>query len=173
MIEDDKPDFADLLKGVKRLQNDRVNLYQQRQPKKTVVANPDVNSDRNLKIDTTESVIITDSHFHSGLQKKVQRRIRRGVIRPEASLDLHGCRQREALDLLDAFIGNVIHEGLRMVVIIHGRGNRSENNPVIKPMVQRWLASQQSVLAWCPAQPQDGAAGASYVYLRAKVDSIK
>ena len=34
-----------------------------------------------------------DSHFNSGLQVKLQRKIRQGAIRPEASLDLHGYRQ--------------------------------------------------------------------------------
>ena len=53
-----------------------------------------------------------------------------------------------------------------MLLVIHGKGYRSETEAVLKPLVHRWLAEQPSVLAWCPAQARDGGAGASYVYLR-------
>ena len=106
------------------------------------------------------------THFNPGIQKKLQRKIRQGQIRPEDSLDLHGYRQTEAMDALDSFIGQAQRAGYRMVIVIHGQGYRSQTEAVLKPLVHRWLASRSEVLAWCPAQPQDGAAGASYVYLR-------
>lgn len=53
-----------------------------------------------------------------------------------------------------------------MVLVIHGQGYRSQDEAVLKPLVQRWLATQPQVLGWCPAQARDGAAGASYIYLR-------
>lgn len=68
--------------------------------------------------------------------------------------------------MLDTFLAEVLGRGLRMVVIVHGRGLRSEREAVLRPLVQRWLGSQSRVLAWCPAQARDGGAGASYVYLR-------
>ena len=104
--------------------------------------------------------------FDPGLQRKLQRRIRRGEIRPQASLDLHGLRQHEALAALDEFLDEVLGANLRMVVLVHGQGLRSERDAVLKPLVQRWLASCPQVLAWCPAQPRDGGAGATYAYLR-------
>jgi len=100
------------------------------------------------------------------MQTKLQRRIRQGQIRPEACLDLHGYRQNEALQALGQFLADALRRRLRLIVIIHGQGYRSQSDAVLKPLVQRWLASQSQVLAWCPAQPRDGAAGASYVYLR-------
>ena len=57
-------------------------------------------------------------------------------------------------------------QNMRLVIIVHGQGYRSQNDAVLKPLVHRWLAAQGQVLAWCPAQPRDGAAGATYVYLR-------
>ena len=107
-----------------------------------------------------------DSYFGTGLQKKLQRRIRQGQLRPEASLDLHGYRQHQALEALPEFIGNACARGLRLVIIVHGQGYRSQHDAVLKPLVHRWLAASAQVLAWCPAQPRDGAAGATYVYLR-------
>ena len=70
------------------------------------------------------------------------------------------------MEALRQFFDDALQRGLRLVIIIHGQGYRSKSDAVLKPLVQRWLASQTQVLAWCPAQPRDGAAGASYVYLR-------
>jgi len=166
MNNDDDSEFAGLIPGVKRLQNDRINVYQQRSRKKFVAKTRDQEADFQSSF-PSEATPLRSTHFNPGLQKKLQRKIRQGAIRPEASLDLHGYRQAEALQQLEVFIGDAIQSGMRMIIIIHGQGYRSQSDAVIKPLVQRWLASQSQVLAWCPAIPLDGAAGASYVYLRA------
>jgi len=165
MNDDDDPDFAGLIPGVKRLRNDRINVYQHRQRSKFVPRTHDKNAEMPTNF-PSEATPVQNSHFNTGMQNKLQRRIRQGQIRPEASLDLHGYRQSETLEVLPQFIGDALQRGLRLVVIIHGQGYRSQSDAVLKPLVQRWLASQPQVLAWCPAQPRDGATGASYVYLR-------
>jgi DNA-nicking Smr family endonuclease len=165
MNDDDESEFARLLPGVKRLRNDRINVYPQRAPKK---APPRVNSqeiDRHTDF-PAESLPARDTRFNSGLQKKLQRKIKQGAIRPESSIDLHGYRQTEAVEALELFIAEALQRRLRMVLVIHGQGYRSQSDAILKPLVQRWLATQSQVLAWCPAQARDGAAGASYVYLR-------
>ncbi|MGD2171026.1 MAG: Smr/MutS family protein [Gammaproteobacteria bacterium] len=165
MSDDDDSNFADLIPGVRRLRSDRINVYEHRAPGKprsmARARTPD-----NPPISAPATGRGGEAWFNPGLQKKLQRRIRRGQIRPEDSLDLHGCRQQEALQMLDTFLAEVLGRGLRMVVIVHGRGLRSEREAVLRPLVQRWLGSQSRVLAWCPAQARDGGAGASYVYLR-------
>lgn len=70
------------------------------------------------------------------------------------------------MEALELFLNDALQHRYRMVLIIHGQGYRSQSDAVLKPLVQRWLATQSQVLAWCPALPRDGAAGASYVYLR-------
>ena len=165
MNDDDESEFSRLLPGVRRLRNDRINPYSQREPKKSAprASNREIDRHSNLP---AESLPARDTRFHSGLQKKLQRKIKQGVIRPQASIDLHGYRQGEALAALEAFIADALQRQLRMVLVIHGQGFRSANDAVLKPLVQRWLATQPQVLAWCPAQVHDGAAGASYIYLR-------
>ena len=163
--DDDDSEFARMVPGVRRLHQDRVSPYLHRPARATRPA------PRELPRETRATAVSVGtpaqaSGFNSGLQRKLQRRIRRGDIRPEASLDLHGLRQHEALAALDEFLEDVLAEGLRMVVIVHGQGLRSQRDAVLKPLAQRWLASRSEVLAWCPAQPRDGAAGATYVYLR-------
>jgi DNA-nicking Smr family endonuclease len=100
------------------------------------------------------------------MQVKLQRKIRQGRIRPESSVDLHGCRQAEALALLEDFLADALQRRCRMLLIVHGQGYRSSSEAVLKPLVKHWLSEQPQVLAWCPAQARDGAGGASYVYLR-------
>lgn len=165
MNEDDDSDFANLIPGVRRIRNDRINVYQHRKPKKFVPRRQD-QEDEIESYHPSEATPAEASHFNTGMQTKLQRKIRQGQIRPEASLDLHGYRQDEALEALPQFIGDALQRGMRLVIIVHGQGYRSQSDAVLKPLVQRWLASQPQVLAWCPAQPRDGAAGASYVYLR-------
>lgn len=165
MNDDADAEFAKLMKGVKPLKTDRINIYPQ------IRNNPPIArpiQERTIAIDpvTYSAMQVDNSHFNTGLQKKIQRKIRQGDIRPEARLDLHGFRQQQALRELDSFFSEALNQGLRMVVVIHGQGYRSESEAVLKPLVFRWLADQSFVLAWCPAQPRDGAAGASYVYLR-------
>ncbi len=165
MNDDDDSDFAGLIPGVRRLRSDRINVYQHRQRKKPV-AQPRRESAATATGFPPEATSARDAYFNSGMQTKLQRRIRQGQIRPEASLDLHGFRQHEAQAALGQFVGDALQRGMRLVIVIHGQGYRSQSDAVLKPLVQRWLASQPQVLAWCPAQPRDGAGGASYVYLR-------
>jgi DNA-nicking Smr family endonuclease len=163
--DDDDSELSRLLPGVKRLHSDRINLYLQRQPTARVKKSHPRRLDSPANFDAP-SPSAQDSYFNSGLQVKVQRKIRQGAIRPEDSIDLHGYRQAEALLELEAFMSQAIQRRYRMILIIHGQGYRSPSEAVLKPLVQRWLSAQAQVLAWCPAQLRDGAAGASYVYLR-------
>lgn len=149
------------------MRNDRINVYRQRERKTFVPRTESEGQPTEVRED--EAIIpepARSAHFNSGIQKKLQRKIRQGQIRPEDSLDLHGYRQADALKALNAFLHGSLQAGHRMVIIIHGQGYRSQNDAVLKPLVQRWLANRAEVLAWCPAQPRDGSAGASYVYLR-------
>jgi len=164
--DDDDSEFAQLIPGVKRLHNDRVNVYQQRSRKKPAPSTRTPGIEWQQADFPDESTPARDTHFNSGLQKKLQRKMKQGTIRPESRIDLHGYRQVEALEALELFLNDALQQRYRMVLIIHGQGYRSQSDAVLKPLVQRWLAKHSQVLAWCPALPRDGAAGASYVYLR-------
>ena len=163
MNRDDDSEFSAMIPGVRRMRSDRINVYRQRARPKQPSRRPEARTDTDQHAMPEPA---RSAYFNTGIQKKLERRIRQGQIRPEDSLDLHGYRQAEAQVALESFIDNALAARYRMVIIIHGQGYRSQSDAVLKPLVQRWLANQHSVLAWCPAQPRDGAAGASYVYLR-------
>ena len=101
-----------------------------------------------------------------GAQKSVIKKLRGGKLPLDAALDLHGLTVEQARLRLAGFLQECRQCGYRHVIIVHGKGFRSQNRPVIKPMVNRWLQQAQEVLAFCSAQPKDGGTGAVYVLLR-------
>ena len=103
------------------------------------------------------------------VDKRTFDRLRRGRLRPEARLDLHGMTQDQAHKALIKFIEGSQEEGRRCVIVITGRGRVSEGGGVLRREVPGWLNSPRVrpiVLAISLATPRDGGPGAMYVLLR-------
>ncbi len=103
----------------------------------------------------------------AGLDRATAERLKRGQLRIEARLDLHGLTQAEAHRELAAFVGRSRAAGRRCVLVITGHGRSSGG--ILKEAVPRWLHEpvlRRHVLAIAPAQPNDGGGGALYVLLR-------
>lgn len=61
-------------------------------------------------------------------------------MRPQAKLDLHGLTVAEALERADRFLEESAERGLRKVLIIHGKGNHSEEGEgVLREAVREHL----------------------------------
>ncbi len=102
-----------------------------------------------------------------GIQRKVVRRLRRGQIRVEESLDLHGMTVSEAHRALERFLAEASGRGLRCVHVVHGKGLGSPaGRATLKGTLDRWLRLHQDVLAFTSATAPDGGTGAVYVLLR-------
>jgi DNA-nicking Smr family endonuclease len=104
----------------------------------------------------------------SGLDRRSAEKLRRGELRLEARLDLHGMTQDEAHRALAGFLVRAQEAGKRCVLVITGKGS-GERGGVLRAAVPRWLGEaphRGRVLATAPAQPRDGGAGALYVLLR-------
>jgi len=107
-------------------------------------------------------------HF-AGIDRANAERLKRGLHRIEARLDLHGKTEAEAHHALAAFIHSSSEAGRRCVLIITGRGLGPTGPGVLKKAVPRWLEGvelRRKILAIAPAQPRDGGAGALYLLLR-------
>lgn len=104
-------------------------------------------------------------HASPGVQRRVIRMLKRGQIRIEDQLDLHGMRVREAAEALDTFLSESSGRGLRCVRIVHGKGLRTGGS-VLKENVATWLRLRSDVVAFCSAPPNDGGTGAVYVLLK-------
>jgi DNA-nicking Smr family endonuclease len=165
----DGASFSDLMTGVKRLENSRVNTYQDRIKKEPLPLKRIKPLDPAIDFSTISYQFlsdISDSYFDSGIQKKQQKKMRQGLLGIDDRLDLHGCNQQQATVALLQFVEQALASGFRFLIIVHGKGGRSDTQAVLKPLVHHWFAQQSTVLAWCPAQPKHGGSGASYVYLR-------
>ncbi len=105
-----------------------------------------------------------------GLDRRLVRRLRRGEYSVQAHIDLHGYTRDEARSLVAKFIKDASARGLRCVLIVHGRGLRSQDQiPVLKEKLKAWLTRGSigtKVLAFTSAQRYDGGTGAVYVLLR-------
>ena len=109
------------------------------------------------------------SYTRQGIQQRVIRRLRRGQFTIQAELDLHGDTVPQARTHLSQFLLQAHQSDWRCVRVIHGKGQGSYNQkPVIKRHVNGWLRQHKEVLAFCPAQPADGGAGAVYVLLKSQ-----
>ncbi len=102
----------------------------------------------------------------SGVQARTRQRLRRGQLRPEATLDLHGLSRHEAHAILERFLERAHQAGRRCVLVIHGIGRGSVAGGVLRQALPGWLTAHPEVLDSAPAQPADGGAGACYVLLR-------
>ncbi len=100
----------------------------------------------------------------------------RGKLQPEARIDLHGMTLAEAHPELIRFILNAHSAGLRLVLVITGKGKRREDSG---PIPQRMGALRHQVPHWLHLPPlgpavlqvseahlKHGGGGAFYVYLR-------
>lgn len=103
---------------------------------------------------------------HTTAASRALRELARGALRIEAELDLHGKSAAEAERLLAEFVVQARAYGIGCVRIVHGRGVRSgPGGPVLKSLVQRWLAASDDVLGFTAARPRDGGDGAVYALL--------
>ena len=105
----------------------------------------------------------------AGMQASQLRQLRKGRIRPETRIDLHGLFEGEAAQYLIAELERAVEAGQRCVVVVHGKGLQSRGEPVLRGALPGWLADPRlggRVLAFAPARPDDGGSGATYVLLR-------
>jgi len=113
-----------------------------------------------------------------GLDGNTQDRLNRGLIAPDANLDLHGMTQERAHRTLIRFLQNARQYDNRLIVVVTGKGNprpadaaawTESPHGVLKEMVPRWLAEPELkplVAKVQPAHVRHGGGGALYVYLR-------
>ncbi|HET9640154.1 MAG TPA: Smr/MutS family protein [Allosphingosinicella sp.] len=100
------------------------------------------------------------------------RRLSRGMVSPDATLDLHGHNLATAYDLLDRRLEQAIHAGARLLLLVTGKPpgpERPAKRGAIRAAVGDWLhASRHAgrIAAVRNAHPRHGGSGALYIVLR-------
>jgi DNA-nicking Smr family endonuclease len=112
------------------------------------------------------------------MKQTAHRRMIRGKMKPEARIDLHGMTLSEAHPALVDFVIDAHARGLRLLLVITGKGrggDREDHGPipirrgVLKQQVPGWLTAPPLgplVLEIREAHQRHGGGGAYYVYLR-------
>ncbi|KGM47104.1 Smr/MutS family protein [Pseudooceanicola atlanticus] len=110
------------------------------------------------------------------MDRKTHTKLKRGKVKPEARIDLHGMTMDRAHPALNGFIMRCASEGKRLVLVITGKGkDRDEGGPIpirrgiLRHQVPHWLSVpplSQLILQITPAHDRHGGGGAYYVYLK-------
>jgi DNA-nicking Smr family endonuclease len=101
------------------------------------------------------------------------RRLSRGIVAPDVTVDLHGHNLATAYDLLDRRLDQAIASGARVVLLITGKPPSDDRRPIargaIRAAVGDWLHASRhaaNIAAVRNAHPRHGGQGALYIVLR-------
>ena len=124
------------------------------------------------------------THQAATLDGHWDRRLRKGLVRPDLSIDLHGHTLASAQALLDDAIGRALIRGARVLLVVAGRLRpgadrlpQMHGDPrprgAIRASLPDWLTVSpyaDSIVALRPAHISHGGGGAVYVILRRSRD---
>ncbi|HEY9053620.1 MAG TPA: Smr/MutS family protein [Rectinemataceae bacterium] len=105
-------------------------------------------------------------HVESEEEDRIRNAQRLRKLKPQAFLDLHGKTSQEAQILLSSFLASCQRQGLKKVLVIHGKGNHSPAEHVMTDLVRRSLEESEKAGAFGPADKEFGGRGATWVVLR-------
>jgi len=109
------------------------------------------------------------------------KRLGRGMVMPDSSIDLHGHTLASAHALLDRGIAGAIARGDRVLLLVTGKPPRPESERphargAIRAAIGDWLAGSRhadAIAAVRNAHPRHGGAGALYIVLRRARDAAR
>jgi len=170
----DKQTFLQETMDVKPLKQSRVTH------KKIVLETPGQVVRRSLAVENSETVDPLMSagiqnlksndvlaFRRDGVQHGVYKKLRMGHYEIDACLDLHRMYVEEARKEVFGFINDCQQHDLRVVMILHGKGDRNPDNiATLKSHLAVWLPQLDEVLAFHSALKQHGGTGAVYVMLK-------
>jgi DNA-nicking Smr family endonuclease len=82
------------------------------------------------------------------------------------TLDIHGLIVEEATLLLDAFIDKGLREGHTKLMVVHGKGNHSEEEPVLSKAIRELLEADARVGTFGHPERSLGGRGATWFIVR-------
>jgi DNA-nicking Smr family endonuclease len=112
-----------------------------------------------------------------GIEPGMRKRLQRGTLEIDGTLDLHGMRQVEAHAALTRFIHSRVSRGDRTILVITGKGLKKLERDaativeagVLRTMLPIWLSEPglaPLIAGWDAAAQHHGGEGAFYVRLR-------
>ncbi|MCG9656411.1 DNA endonuclease SmrA [Vibrio mediterranei] len=175
MSQDDDLDlFQQMMGDVKPIHSDTVELKKTHQVSDTHLAKREAalwlseQDPEYLSIDYAPMIKPDDliEFKRDGMQEGVYRKLRLGKYPLQAKLDLHRRTLKEARDEVVKFLQQCMRMDIRTVLIVHGRGERSNPPALMKSYLAHWLTQIKDVQCVHSAQRFHGGSGAVYVMLR-------
>ena len=133
------------------------------------------------KVLKKEKIILPNFHEDNkinspNMDKKNFKKLVKGKMEIEGTIDLHGLTADQAKVKLITFINHSYSLGKRLIIVITGKGKHKGFDEFQRPIsgvlrqnLPEWLSGpsvSNKVLQVTQAQPKHGGAGAFYVYLR-------
>ncbi|ODP99233.1 DNA mismatch repair protein MutS [Salinivibrio sp. SS3] len=106
------------------------------------------------------------AYKRDGVQDGVFRKLRLGKYDVNARLDLHKMSLEKARDEILRFLKQCQRMDVRTVIIVHGKGERSNPQAMMKSYVCQWLQQISDVLCYHSALRHQGGTGALYVMIK-------
>lgn len=172
--DDDFSLFQAMMNDVKPIKNDTAELKKSHVVTEAQLAKRqaaiwlNVDDPNYLSTEQTEMIKPQDviEFKRDGVQEGVYRKLRLGKYPIQARLDLHRKTIKEARDEVVAFLRQCMQMDIRTVMIVHGRGERSNPPALMKSYVATWLTQINDVQCAHSAQRFHGGTGAVYILLR-------
>ncbi|HEY9033518.1 MAG TPA: DNA endonuclease SmrA, partial [Pseudomonadales bacterium] len=170
-------DFRQFVRDVTPLHDDRADAGKKPATVDYALRRAAAVSEQQADNPLADAIELLDPHAlvgfkRPGIQEGVYKKLRLGRYESQARLDLHGMTVDQARQAVQCFVEDCLRYELRVVIIVHGKGDRGGQQAVLKSHVVHWLVQLPQVSAFHSAQPQHGGAGALYLLLR-KSDEAK
>ena len=107
-----------------------------------------------------------DTETGSGQISPQERRSRLKNKKPDAELDIHGLTRDEAWQALEIFFNDSKGKGLEKLLIIHGKGNHSTGEAVLKRIVMEFIEHCPFAGESGRGKAATGGEGATWVLLK-------
>lgn len=119
-------------------------------------------------------VIAAPSPRQNTLDGSWDKKLTRGIVSPDSSIDLHGHTLSSAHAMLDDGLSRAIARGDRVLLLVTGKPPRPESERphargAIRAAIADWLAASRhadAIAAVRGAHPRHGGQGALYIVLR-------
>ncbi len=110
----------------------------------------------------------------NNLDGQWDRRISKGAVIPDVTVDLHGTGLSGAYTRLDGSLEQAISQNMRVILLVTGKArshdrHSGEGRGAIASVIRDWLAASRhasSISAVRNAHPRHGGAGALYIILK-------
>lgn len=172
--QDERFVYAEAMEGVQQISHDKALIRRPVPTKiryKTMIEDPQqlleeaVRDKRKLNVTNMPEYM---EGYAEGINPVTLDKLKNSEFSIQKTLDLHGFSLEDAQKTFEEFITDSIKNGLNCVKVVHGRGLKSRNVPVLKDNLKSWIIraiNRKWVTAFSSARMCDGGPGATCILL--------